>query len=124
MKPIFYTKSVHRSNFLNLNDIYLKVPGDFTKKHIIKIKSIIYKTKLHEILIEIPHIKSITVLKFSSDELLVSLQQSDRDEPSMMIDQIDFIQVILPTNVSIFPYKTKRTVYKFSITLNEYQLFY
>jgi hypothetical protein len=42
----------------------------------------------------------------------------------MMIDQIDFIQVILPTNVSIFPYKTKRTVYKFSITLNEYQLFY
>ena len=121
----YYNKKKKLKNFLGFSNIIISGPNYvFKEDNFNVIKKILIDSKLSEYILEIPDVIQLTIIYFNPNELLISLRQSELDDPFLLMQQIDFFDKTLPEHIDIFPYKMKKTVYKFKVKLNNYNIVY
>ncbi len=114
----YYTTRSTRTKFLVFQDISLIRPHFLDQEKMERFKILLLRSGVCEYLRDIPDVGAFTVLKCHPNTIQFSLRQREPDDPVTLREQIQFYQQILPDHIIIAPYLSKKTVYKFSINLN------
>lgn len=114
----YYTTRTNKRKFLVYDRICIHHKRYINEDKLELIRKILEKSNINCYLRDVPDVFRITILQTTPSVIQFSLKQNEPDDPYLLYEQIRFFQETLPEHITIAPYKTKNTVYKFSINLD------